>query len=250
MIWPALIGLVVALGLCASPAAAQSWRSERDASRNLTAALAVWPSGHAIVIRCQAGDFQTFVRLPHPVAGDATLSLEGQERVIGLAPPHGETSGATVFAREPGRAARWLAGGGGLRVDVEGREAVLIRLPDDGSPVRAALRACGQPLESPRDYLLRAEGVDWASRPSGEELLRAIPRQALRRGGVFHVLLSCLIRPDGRVADCEVEQETPAGFQTGPAAVRLADRFRMEPPAPEHVGGVVLIPVNFYLPES
>ena len=50
----------------------------------------------------------------------------------------------------------------------------------------------------------------------------------MRAKGVSEVAvaLTCVVAPSGALADCRVERETPAGFDIGPSAIRLAGAFR------------------------
>ncbi len=231
----------------ASAASAQEWQVQRE--RGLNAALAVWPSGHALVIRCQQEDFQVFLRLPTTVTaeGSSSLSLEGQSRRMSMALPYGAQEGAILFAQEPARAARWLADGGQLTVESVGQDAVTLTLPPDGEPIRQALLQCNRPLQSSRDNYARVTNPQWVRRPDPEDFSRAFDISDMRDDAVVSVVMSCRIRADGRLEDCEVEQETPAGFGVADAWERALLRSLLERPSPEDVGSVVVIPFRFHL---
>ena len=67
----------------------------------------------------------------------------------------------------------------------------------------------------------------WASRPSQERLAQAYPAAA-RRGGIEgEVRLRCNVVPDGRLQDCVLIYESPAGAGFGEATLRLTRRFRV-----------------------
>jgi hypothetical protein len=242
-----LATLALAAWTLATAASAQEWQVQRE--RGLTAALAVWPSGHALVIRCQEEDFQVFLRLPNAVTteGSSSLNLEGQTRQMSLALPYGAEEGAVLFAQEPARAARWLADGGALTVDAAGQSAVVLTLPVDGEPIRQALLHCNRPLQSPRDNYPRATNPQWVQRPEVRDFMRALDISGMPEEAVVSVVLSCRLRADGRLEDCEVEQETPAGFEVAEAWERAALRSLLERPTPENVGAVVVIPFRFHL---
>lgn len=239
--------LALAAWTLATAASAQEWQVQNE--RGLSAALAVWPSGHALVIRCQQEDFQVFLRLPVTATaeGSSSLSLEGQSRQMALALPVGAESGSILFAREPARAARWLADGGQLTVAAAGQGEVALTLPADGEPIRQALLACHRPLQSSRDNLPRATNPQWARRPDIEDFARALDAWDMEEGTVVSVVLSCRLRPDGRVEDCEAEQETPAGFEVAEAWERAVLRSSFERPPAEDVGAIVLIPFRFHM---
>lgn len=238
--------LIAALA-AAAPAAAQEWQVQTDADTR--AALAIWPSGHALVIRCQGEDLQTFIRLPAPITseGRASLNLEGQPRSMAMSLPFGQREGAVLFAHEPARAARWIAGGGQLVVDVSDQETVPLALPANGEPVRETLSACDRALESARDNLPRMTNPRWSRRPDVREFMDEMDFADVETGTAIRVILSCRIRADGRVEDCEIEQETPRGSGVGRAFLRTVDTLRFEPPAPEDVGSVVIVPLGFLM---
>jgi len=231
----------------ATAASAQEWQVQRE--RGQSSALAVWPSGHALVIRCQAEDFQVFLRLPTTVTAEesSSLNLEGQSRRMALALPYGAESGAILFAQEPARAARWLADGGQLTVETDGQDTVALTLPPDGEPIRQSLLHCNRPLQSPRDNFPRATDLQWERRPDPQDFMRALDIGDLPEEAVVSVVLSCRMRADGRLEDCEPEQETPAGFGVAEAFERAALRSLLTRPAAEDVGAVVIIPFRFHL---
>src|SRR5690606_9465955 len=119
------------------------------------AALAVWPDGHAMVVRCQSGALDTYLRLRQPVSDAVDLSFDTDALDHEAAPPRG--GGQTVFARQPGR----LAQGGVVGVASPDAPAIAqLALPADGAAVEAILEACGQPLTYARDDIPRIENVD------------------------------------------------------------------------------------------
>lgn len=66
--------------------------------------------------------------------------------------------------------------------------------------------------------------------PSVEERRRAHPPAALRAGRSGSAAMSCVIGLDGRLSDCEVVNESPAGQGFGQAALTLAYAFQARPP--------------------
>lgn len=234
--------LALAVWTLATGASAQNWRSE--VNDDLTAAIAVWPSGHALVVRCQAGDLQVLLRFPAEVGPGGTFDLEGG-RGMGLTLPWQQESGSVVFAREPSRAARWLLGGGNLSVRA-GEDVSILGLPEDPAPVRAALAACDRPDTDPRDQLRWAgEVVGWRVRP------RVTMPEAWRRGRFqpAEVVLTCVVADtDGRLRDCVAERETPAGEGYGEAAIDMARTGRVEVnPDTNPVGALITFTVPFIL---
>ena len=72
----------------------------------------------------------------------------------------------------------------------------------------------------------------WVKLPSAEDLAKVYPPDALHQGVEGQATLRCTTQPDGRLADCAVAAETPSGQGFGEAALKLAPRFRAEPPCP------------------
>ena len=69
----------------------------------------------------------------------------------------------------------------------------------------------------------------WDSRPSGAAMARYYPGRALDHSIGGRVGLACLVTTGGTLTTCRVEIETPAGYGFGPAALKLANYFRMSP---------------------
>ena len=70
---------------------------------------------------------------------------------------------------------------------------------------------------------------DWVQQPTGAQLMRAYPNQAIERGITGSASLSCLVRVNGTLTDCQVVSETPARMGFGRAAISLSRYFRMSP---------------------
>jgi protein TonB len=69
----------------------------------------------------------------------------------------------------------------------------------------------------------------WLSRPSAEELSRYYPERAIDQGLTGQATLFCGVVASGKLSDCRVIDETPAGAKFGDAALKLANFFRMSP---------------------
>jgi protein TonB len=59
--------------------------------------------------------------------------------------------------------------------------------------------------------------------------------------------MRCTIAHDGRMKNCQVLSETPADFEFGAAALKLAPSFRLKAPrgALTQAGGSVTLPIVF-----
>ena len=88
---------------------------------------------------------------------------------------------------------------------------------------------------------------DWLAWFTPEQVERAYPQAAYRAGAPGSALLACTGRKDGRLQDCRVVGETPAGQGFGRAALSLARfcRFRPLKVDGRPVEAVLRIPIDF-----
>lgn len=77
---------------------------------------------------------------------------------------------------------------------------------------------------APGDTLL-----DWARKPTGEQMNAALPKLAREAGVSGRVMLSCDVTVGGMLRDCKVAWERPLGYGFGDGALKLVDQFRMKP---------------------
>ena len=92
---------------------------------------------------------------------------------------------------------------------------------------------------------------DWLEKPSGDDMAAFYPPRAARRDISGKVTMVCQVKGDGRLSECRIASETPAGEQFGQAALRLAPKFRMIPPDDLRANaGEVTIPLVFQTPEG
>lgn len=71
--------------------------------------------------------------------------------------------------------------------------------------------------------------LDWARKPSGEQMRAALPKLAQESGVPGRALINCGVTIEGLLENCRVAWERPAGYGFGAAALKLADQFRMKP---------------------
>lgn len=94
---------------------------------------------------------------------------------------------------------------------------------------------------------------DWVRKPTSEALMRAYPERAIQANVTGSATLSCTVRVNGTLTDCQVLSETPGGYGFGRAATRLSRDFRMSPRTVDGqaVGGArVTVGIRFTLPEG
>lgn len=92
---------------------------------------------------------------------------------------------------------------------------------------------------------------DWLKKPTGDDLAWAYPERANRLGVDGKAVLECQVAVDGRLANCQVTQESPADMGFAKAALALAPQFQMTPPPPGRTEPArVTIPLVFSVPVS
>jgi hypothetical protein len=87
--------------------------------------------------------------------------------------------------------------------------------------------------------------VDWVEQPSPDEVRHAAPAEAVREGAYVQVTVECVLNAEGRPHDCRAVSEVPSGHGLGPAAVGLADKYRLAPTDQAITGHHVRIPIHF-----
>lgn len=271
-----LIPLAAAVVAALAPAAqAQDWQ-RLEAGRGVSAVAIEWDSGAALAVQCRRDGLFAMLRLVQPVQPSANLPYPtvpithdhpgGERRQTWMLNP----DGGAAFSPTPERFARRLLAGGDIQLVVtpdEGpRQRYPLSLPTDSAPLASVLQACDVPLEHPLDNPPRTvsteaptEGepppaVAWTRRPSGTDLARFYPDEALGRGISGRATISCLVQATGRLADCEVISEYPRGAGFGQATVRVLERgLEMGAsdggPLPERAAGArVEIPLTWAVP--
>jgi TonB family protein len=114
------------------------------------------------------------------------------------------------------------------------------------APAAVAVAPAGEPAS-------KITNPDWARKPSGDDIARYYPVEAMRKGLGGQATIRCLVRVDGHLENCLVVSESPEGVGFGAATLELAGEFRMTPQTRDGVpigGASVTIPVVYKPPES
>ncbi|MDP3379141.1 MAG: energy transducer TonB [Brevundimonas sp.] len=145
-------------------------------------------------------------------------------------------------------------------------ETLTVVIPDVPTPTTGAAITLTRPIPNPSPEgtgTTPTEAVpagpptitnpDWVRKPTGEALMRAYPERAIQANVTGSATLSCTVRVNGSLTDCQVVSETPGGYGFGRAATRLSRDFRMSPRTVDGqaVGGArVTVGIRFTLPEN
>lgn len=144
-------------------------------------------------------------------------------------------------------------------------ETLTVIIPDVPTPATGPAITLTQPIATPSPTgtgNTPAETVpagpptitnpDWVRKPTGEALMHAYPERAIQANVTGSATLSCTVRVNGSLTDCQVVSETPGGYGFGRAATRLSRDFRMSPRTVDGqaVGGArVTVGIRFTLPD-
>jgi TonB family protein len=94
---------------------------------------------------------------------------------------------------------------------------------------------------------------DWAELPDADTLADHYPPLAMMMQLEGRAVIECKVAATGRLNNCSVESESPAGLGFGRATVAMADSFKMRPMSLDGApvdGATVRVPLRFALPEE
>jgi len=84
-------------------------------------------------------------------------------------------------------------------------------------------------------------------KPRGDDVARVFPAAALKGKITGSALMTCAVDEDGYLADCVIDEETPAGMGFGNAALEVSAYMRMFPATNYGVPvrSTVTVPIKF-----
>ena len=94
--------------------------------------------------------------------------------------------------------------------------------------------------------------VLYAQAPTRREVIEVYPSRGWNHRASGWAVMNCGVKADGRLTDCLVKSEDPAGEGFAAAALRLVPKYRL---APAHdgqsiAGGRIEVPVQFLMPPN
>lgn len=215
--------VLLAAGAVTAQDAAPSWRLDNRG----TVAVAQYESGVALLVRCEGGQLDAILTLAAPVDAASVpvqLSLDGgpaeaQRWLI-------SRTGHTLFARQPVRFSRQLAGARTLNLLIEhgGGQRYELDAPADASVLNQVVAGCGSgrvaesatPVEQPR----------FSRTPEGHRIAAAFPTRAFDRRISGEAEVECVTTRVGALRQCVWLRETPEGNGFGDASAALAVDYR------------------------
>jgi hypothetical protein len=216
-------------------AASDDWDIVRDPAKKSVLAFTSFDNGLSVGFRCVDGSFHAVITgLPPSQEGRRMLELQFRDAESRPTMWTATTNASTVLGDLPAPLAREFRQGGSLGLTVpngaaDGRNLrYQVDLPASGAAVDEALTACGRPLVDPRDRDLEAIG---ATGLSGGLAWHRLPRPDFPfppRYTEGFAVLTCMTTPTGTVRDCVVEMEHPHDGGFGRAAVKGAERSRIQ----------------------
>lgn len=217
---------------------AEDWVLTVAPERKATVAVAQFTSGITLAARCVDDAYDLFITgLPEAPRRSTTreLALSVGEEAVGRPTVWSVGEDRTAaFSRLPAMVTRRLAEGGKVQIVATGaderRYRYVLELDPSSTALEQTLSACGRPLVDPRDEIREGEGGDglpgtvrWQNAPR--------PRFPDSVGGKIplqgYAVLSCTSEPDGRLANCQIESESPRGYNLGREALRSVGRARV-----------------------
>lgn len=230
--------LVAGAGTALAQDAPDDWEMIRQPDRKTVVAFVPLSSGLTIAFRCVDGVYGAII------GGLPEANRSTKTRTLTISVNGGEpddtrwnvtTDRRAVLADYPAPFARELREGGAVSIVIprgaaDGRNLRHnLTLPASSTAIDETLTACGRPLEDARDALLPEiaegglpDGVTWGRQP------RPVYPQTNYAEG--YAVLSCVVEPDGKPSQCQVESEFPHDAGFGRNALRSVEAARLVSP--------------------
>jgi len=223
---------------------AQDWTLTSVPEQKAVVATISFTSGLTIAARCMDGVYDVLIAgLPDPPQRD--LSREIGIQTGDQTGPYTSvwsigTQRNMAFSRLPAVVARSLAEGGKLQVIVPAsspngrRTRYVMDLAPSSTAIEQTLTACGRPMVDPREARARAIDGNGQDGLPGTVQWQTMPRPTFpdpvngRSPTEGYVGLSCVLTDAGRLTECEVESEHPAGYDLWRAVEPSLPRARFK----------------------
>ena len=139
-----------------------------------------------------------------------------------------------------------------MKVEIKGAVVAMALLAVSG--MARAAPPSDEPIHLPLDTDLSpgADSPTLAATPANDDMEREYPRVARLMGLGGHATMTCTAMTDGRLEDCHVVDEDPAGLGFGAATIRVSVYFRVKPGVKDGkpVQGAITIPMRWRMDEA
>lgn len=117
-------------------------------------------------------------------------------------------------------------------------------------PAASAPGAEPEADEAPDPAKPRITNPDWLRKPSPGDVYANFPSKAVAKGKSGYAIIKCSVTVEGLLTACVIRKEAPEGYGFGEAALRMSDRFKMQPKREDGrpiSGALVTIPISFVI---
>lgn len=215
--------VLMAAGTATAQDAVPSWQLDNRGS----VATARYESGVTLLVRCEGGQLDVILTLVAPVQAThvpVQVSFDGgpaeaQRWLI-------SRSGQTIFARQPVRLARQLAGARTLSVAIEHNGVLRYELdaPERAPVLNQVISGCGSARVA--DSAAVVEQPLFSRTPEGHRIAAAFPSRAFDRRINGEGEVECVTTRSGALRQCVWLRESPEGQGFGDASAALAGDYR------------------------
>lgn len=227
-----------ASGQARDEAAGHDWVVKRTREPQSTIAIAAFNNGITLMGRCMHNSFSLILTglpaAPEPAISRHLILVVGEDVERPYVWNIAAADRGAALSRVPAILARRLLQGGRLQIIVPSdpgtpRTRYVVDMPRSSTGLEEVLTQCGRPLVDPRDDEILGDGgpltrgIEWDRIPQ----LQMPPAAARGIHTSGFATLTCGIATGGRLSDCEIEDEFPAGAGFGLAARRAAATARV-----------------------